>query len=333
MKDLYVLVGRIAPSPINVLILGETGVGKEVVAETIHRRSPRADAPVVRINCAALSEALLESELFGHEKGAFTGAVSAKPGLIEVANGGTVFLDEVGELTPSLQAKLLRVLEAREVTRVGGLRPRPVDVRFISATNRDLETEVTRGAFRSDLFFRLNGLSVVVPPLRDRKSEIVPLAELFLARVCDQMSLLPRPTLTAQAIDLMKAHPWPGNVRELRNAIERAVLLCSDGLIGPGDLGLGQLALAAPRVADPGRSTASPGPMPVGRSEDKNGSPVQARDSRPDHHEERQRIVEALDTCNGNQTRAAKLLGMPRRTLVTKLTAHNIPRPRKIEGL
>ncbi len=315
MQALYVLVGRIAPSHINVLILGETGVGKELVAETIHRRSPRSEGPVVRINCAALSEALLESELFGHERGAFTGAASAKPGLIEVAHGGTVFLDEVGELPPSLQAKLLRVLEAREVTRVGGLRPRTVDVRFVSATNRDLEGEVARGAFRSDLFFRLNGISLVVPPLRARTSEIVPLAEMFLSRAAEQMSLSPRPTLTRQAIDKMIAHGWPGNVRELRNAIERAALLCTDGLIEPNDLGLGQLVPATTRAPDPGRATVTPAHVTDGT----------------DPPDERQRILEALEGCHGNQTRAAKILGMARRTLVAKLTTYNIPRPRKID--
>src|SRR6185503_6105666 len=179
MPQLHRLVERIARGTINVLILGETGAGKEVLAERVQRLSPRARWPFLRLNCAALSETLLESELFGHERGAFTGAVTAKPGLLETAEGGTVFLDEAGELPMSIQVKLLRVIEERQVLRVGGLKPRPIDVRFIAATNRDLEVEVARGAFRQDLFFRLNGVTLVVPPLRDRVSEIEALARLF----------------------------------------------------------------------------------------------------------------------------------------------------------
>ena len=225
MKAAYALVEQLARGSINVLILGETGVGKEIVAEAIHRASPRSGAPLVRIDCAALSEQLLESELFGHERGAFTGAVSAKAGLIEAANGGTVFLDEAGELPASLQAKLLRVLEAREVTRVGSVHARRIDVRFISATNKDLEDGVARGAFRSDLMYRLNGASIEVPPLRERPLEIVPLAELFMQRVAAQLKLSLPPRLTEQAASTLLAHDWPGNVRELRNVIERATLI------------------------------------------------------------------------------------------------------------
>jgi transcriptional regulator with GAF, ATPase, and Fis domain len=308
------MLERVAVSPINVLILGETGVGKEVVAEAIHRLSTRREAGFVRVNCAAVSEALFESELFGHERGAFTGAVASKPGLVEVADKGTVFLDEVGELGAGAQAKLLRVIEAREVTRVGGLRHRSVDVRFLAATNRNLEHEVARGNFRSDLFFRLNGMALSVPPLRARAEEVVPLAELFLTRIAERLCLPTRPRLGASAIKQLLAHSWPGNVRELRNAIERAAVLCVGTVIEAHDL-----ALSAMASAPPSGEKVTTGAMPKPEL-----SPLG-----PGRLRERERIVEALQQCNGNQTRAAALLGMPRRTLVAKLAALSVPRPRK----
>lgn len=304
MRGLHELVERIAGGSINVLFTGETGVGKDLMAELLHRRSPRREAPLVRISCAALSESLLDSELFGHERGAYFGATTAKPGLLEVANGGTVFLDEVGELSPALQLKLLRVIEARELTRLGALRPRPVDIRFVAATQRDLEKDVDDGAFRADLFFRLNGKSIWIPPLRDRTSEILPLAAAFMARLADRLGLSNQPRLLPAAEEALVAHRWPGNVRELRNAIERAVLLRRDGEIGPADLGLPQRP---------------------------SSSPANARASSHPLDDERERIIQALVTCSGNQTRAAKLLQMPRRTLVAKLPRYNIPRPRKFD--
>jgi transcriptional regulator with GAF, ATPase, and Fis domain len=324
MAKLHALVERIASGPINVLVLGETGVGKDVMAEAIHRKSPRREAALVRINCAALSETLLESELFGHERGAFTGAVSAKPGLIEVGNGGTVFLDEVGELSATLQAKLLRVIEARELTRVGGLRPRPVDVRFIAATNRDLQGSVARGDFRADLFYRLNGASILIPPLRDRSSEILPLAEMILARTTARMGQSTPPRLSLTAQDALLRHPWPGNIRELRNVVERAALLCSDGRIGPEDLALTPVPPPSSALSA-SSSTTLPPPA--------NSPAVHAQnDPAPAGEEdERTRIIRALEACNGNQTRAAKLLAMPRRTLVAKLPRYSIPRPRKLD--
>ena len=187
MQRVHALAERAAAGTINVLITGETGVGKELLAETVHRASPRRDGPFVCLNCAALSETLLESELFGHERGAFTGAVEAKPGLLETADGGTLFLDEVGELPLATQAKLLRVIETREVTRLGSVRPRRIDVRFIAATNRDLEAEVGRGAFRQDLYFRLAGITLTIPPLRERVDEIRQLAELFARQICREL--------------------------------------------------------------------------------------------------------------------------------------------------
>ncbi len=297
MKRVHEVVERVARGPINVLLLGETGTGKEVVARTVHARSPRAGGPFVAINCAALSETLLESELFGHEKGAFTGAVEARAGMLESANGGTVFLDEVGEMPPPVQAKLLRVLEERAVQPLGAARSRPIDVRFVTATNRDLEAEVAAGRFRRDLYFRLNGVPVSLPPLRERPEEVEPLARRFLASFAGQLGLGAPPELGAAALETLRAHSWPGNVRELRNVVERAVLLAEGGEIGPEHFA--PLAGAAPPPL------ASGGPI------------------------DRERIVRALEACGGNQTRAAAMLGISRRTLTTKLNALDLPRPRK----
>jgi DNA-binding NtrC family response regulator len=217
------LVQRVAEGSISVLIIGETGVGKEVLAGRIHELSPRRERPFVRINCAALSETLLESELFGHERGAFTGADRAKPGLLATADGGSVLLDEIGELPAATQVKLLRVLEQREILPVGGLKPVPIDVRFLAATNRDLEQEVRRGSFRQDLYFRMAGITLRVPPLRHRADEIPKLAAAFLGRACQEMKRAPS-VLSAEALRLLCGYSWPGNIRELRNVIERAVL-------------------------------------------------------------------------------------------------------------
>ncbi|KYF75892.1 Fis family transcriptional regulator, partial [Sorangium cellulosum] len=223
MRAVYELAERVARGPINILLLGETGVGKEVLAESIHRASPRAQRPLLRLSCVALSESLLESELFGHERGAFTGAVRAKPGLLETAEGGTVFLDEIGELPLSIQAKLLRVIEERKVMRVGGLTPTKIDVRFISATHRNLEAEVSRGAFRQDLYFRLNGVTLTIPPLRERPGEVAALAQLFAERTAKELfpseaSAGTVPISPAALVGLQR-HSWPGNIRELRNVI------------------------------------------------------------------------------------------------------------------
>ncbi|HEX9296342.1 MAG TPA: sigma 54-interacting transcriptional regulator [Polyangiaceae bacterium] len=318
MRDLYKMVGRVAAGNINVLVLGETGVGKDVVAETLHHSSPRKQMPLLRLNCAALSESLLESELFGHEQGSFTGATHAKPGLLESANGGTVFLDEVGELPLSIQAKLLRVIEAREVTRVGGLKVRSLDVRFVSATNRNLEQEIRRGRFREDLYFRLNGISLVVPPLRDRMSEIEPLTDMLITEATRELGLAYKPELSSAALQAIRAERWPGNVRELRNAIQRAVLLCGGKRIEREHLPLGKTAAdVEPTPASMGDDTLS----------EKDWGSAPPRDARSDA--ERQKIVRALEMFVGNQTRAAAYLGIPRRTFVAKLAAHGIPRPRK----
>jgi two-component system, NtrC family, response regulator AtoC len=315
MAHLERLVERVAAASISVLLLGETGVGKEVMAESIHRRSPRRDRPFLRLHCAALSEALLESELFGHEKGAFTGAAAAKPGLLETADGGTVLLDEIGELPPSVQVKLLRVLEDRRVQRVGALAGRDIDVRFVSATHRDLDAEVSAGRFRADLFFRLNGITLRIPSLRERVGEIEPLARRFAEEASRRAGASAPLALSPPALERLRGYDWPGNVRELRNVIERAVLLAGGAPISPEHLvfdGPGSGRLAPPREYAPPQAHGLPPSGP-----------------RADDDAERQRIIEALARCAGNQTHAAKLLGIARSTLVTRLDAYGLPRPRK----
>jgi transcriptional regulator with GAF, ATPase, and Fis domain len=235
MRHVYDFVGKVAPSASTVLIRGESGTGKELVARAIHRNSPRASKPFVAINCAALTEALLESELFGHERGAFTGAVTQKKGKLEEASGGSVFLDELGELAPALQAKLLRVLQEREFERVGGIRPIKADIRLIAATNRDLEDAVRNGAFRRDLYYRLNVVSIVLPPLRERREDIASLANHFVRKHARNTTRQVM-GISEEARSCLACYDWPGNVRELENAMERAVVLGSTELILPEDL-------------------------------------------------------------------------------------------------
>jgi len=301
------VVCRVARSPVSVLIHGETGAGKEVLARALHAVSGRA-GPLLGINCAALSEALFESELFGHERGAFTGAVTAKPGLLEAAAGGTVFLDEIGEMPPPVQAKLLRAIESRQVLRVGGVRPVDLDVRFVAATHRDLLAEAARGRFRQDLYFRLNGITLKLQPLRERRDAIRGLANGFLQAAAGRGCA---PSLSTAAMALLQRHDWPGNVRELKAVIERALLLA------PGDtIEVGHIALDRPAVADAGRAAAAPAPRADASSD-------------PTEQTERDRIIAALEECAGNQTRAARRLGISRATLTNKLTFHRLPRPRK----
>ena len=235
LAQLEPLLQRVARGNINVLVTGETGVGKELVAELVHQLSPRAARPLVRINCAALTETLLASELFGHERGAFTGADRAKPGLLESAEGGTVFLDEVGELPLGIQPKLLRVLEDKEVVRVGALKGRAIDVRFVAATNRDLEHEIERGRFRQDLYFRLNGFQVHIPALRERPDDVPEIARGFLATAAKRAGLRGPASIAREAMALLEGYSWPGNVRELRNVIERACLLARGSTINLED--------------------------------------------------------------------------------------------------
>ncbi len=301
------LIARVAKSDISVVLNGETGVGKEVTARHLHADSPRAAEPFVVIHCGAVAENLLESELFGYQKGAFTGAAQSKMGLFEAAHGGTVFLDEVGEMPPALQVKLLRVLEQREVLPVGATTPRPINVRIIAATHRDLESEVTAGRFRQDLFFRLAGITLTIAPLRERVSEIVPLARTFIEEAAKREGF-PAPSLSEAAVAALESHPWPGNIRELKNVIARAVLLADAGVINPAVLAL--------RVEKDNRKD-SLKPHPGAQLKDA------VREL------ERQRILDALEQAAGNQTRAAKILGIARGTLIARMEEYGIPRPRK----
>jgi two-component system response regulator AtoC len=311
------IVERVAGGSIPVLLVGETGVGKDVLASRIHALSPRASSPFVCVNCAAIPEQLLESELFGYERGAFSGAVQRKLGILEAADGGTVFLDEVGELPLAVQAKLLRVIDTREVLRLGTLKPRRLDVRFVAATNRDLELEVARGTFREDLFYRLNAVVIVVPPLRQRVAEIAPLARLFAMKAARELGLPREPAIGASAMALLEAYPWPGNVRELRNVIERAVLLSSDGReITLEHLPAEKMGRVLPARESP-RTLRAAAMVPPPAS-----GPTLAP-------EERARVISALEQCDGNQTHAAKLLGVSRRTLISRMEAFGLPRPRK----
>jgi two-component system response regulator AtoC len=319
MQRLYELAGRVAQSHISVLIRGETGVGKELLAEAIHQRSPRAQGPFVRINCAAFSEALLESELFGHERGAFTGAVKAKPGLIELAHGGTLFLDEVGEMPLAVQVKLLRVLEDRKLLRVGGLEQQSVDVRFVAATHQDLDACVARGTFRQDLYFRINGFTLTIPPLRERVGEIATLSRFFMDRLAGEQGRS-SPTLTPAAQELLEKHSWPGNLRELRNVMGRALVLCQGSAIQPEHLVFDAAPQGRPAGLEAEHTPLHATPLPPAQAGGTLGEDIAAL--------ERQRILAALEQCAGNQTRAAKLLGISRRTLVTRLGEYGIPRPR-----
>jgi two-component system response regulator AtoC len=394
MKNAYDLLSRAAQSEVSVLIFGETGVGKEMMAESVHRRSRRAHRPYLQLNCAALPETLLESELFGHEKGAFTGAHATKVGLLESTDGGTVFLDEIGELGLGTQAKLLRVLEERTLLRVGGTKPHRISVRFVTATNRDLVRECRDGRFRSDLYYRISGLVVRIPPLRQRRIEIEPLARHFLAQFCRSIEQ-PEPLLTEGALELLLEYDWPGNVRELKNVVERSALLAGRepiepehvlldpppserhdsepdaltevidraslrspreslsagrgslgpgrGSLGPGrgSLGPGRGSLSAAREA-PSTGRTSLGPSTPSRAphvdpassgsripKSLSAGPLDPEGRAAQLDAERARLIEALDDCGGNQTRAALRLGISRRQLISMIEFWQLPRPKK----
>jgi two-component system response regulator AtoC len=293
MARVHELVRLVAPAAIPVILLGETGVGKTLVAETIHRRSVHGSGPFVRVNCAAFAETLLESELFGHERGAFTGASQAKAGLVEAASGGTLLLDEIGDMPLATQAKLLHALEHSEVLRVGALKTRPIDVRFIAATNRDLEACVADGRFRQDLYFRLNGVTITVPPLRERPSEIHALSRAFAH---DAFARMGRPPVgvTDAALELLARYPWPGNVRELRNVMVRAVLFAQGERIGTEHF---EITTGKEPAPDVGRGKLH----------------TEVREL------ERRRIVEALAGAQDNMSSAARTLGISRGTLRSRM--------------
>ncbi len=297
MERVLELVRRVAPSRAAVLVRGESGTGKERIAALLHRSSDRANGPFVKLNCAAVPEALLESELFGHEAGAFTGASKRREGRFELADGGTLFLDEVGEMSPAMQSKLLRVLQEGEFERVGGTRTVEVDVRIVAATNRDLALAVERGTFRADLLYRLDVVPVVLPPLRERPEDIVPLARHFLR---------PGVALDADAERELCAYRWPGNVRELQNVVQRVSLLCEDGVV---------TAELVRRWLRPTAAAPAAEPDYVLPSDD----PFVALVGRPLAEVERELVRRTLERCGGNRRRTAAMLGIGVRTLFNKL--------------
>jgi DNA-binding NtrC family response regulator len=320
MQRVYALVDRVARATLPVLVLGETGAGKELVSRAVHERSARKSGPFVAINCASIPPNLIESVLFGHEKGAFTGATERRAGVFEQAHGGSVFLDEVGELAAPVQAALLRVLETKKVVRVGGTRELEVDVRVIAATHRDLPTMVSQGTFREDLMFRLDALSLRVPPLRERVEEIVPLAMRFLARAEAQWGIGAK-ILSSEASAALRAYRWPGNVRQLKNVIERAAVVCGDPQISIDDLPAALVAPAdVPATGEPPPASAR---VPL---KERTFGPLLEHDANLPFTDrvgafEARLIREALATTAGNQTKAAALLKIPRRTLTNKIHA------------
>ncbi|GAB3386629.1 nif-specific transcriptional activator NifA [Azotobacter armeniacus] len=300
MRRVFDQIRRVAKWNSTVLVLGESGTGKELIASAIHYNSPRAHRPLVRLNCAALPETLLESELFGHEKGAFTGAVKQRKGRFEQADGGTLFLDEIGEISPMFQAKLLRVLQEGELERVGGNQTVRVNVRIVAATNRDLESEVEKGKFREDLYYRLNVMAIRIPPLRERTADIPELVEFLLSKISRQQG---RPlTVTDSAIRLLMSHRWPGNVRELENCLERSAIMSEDGTITRDVVSLTGVDNETPSLA---------APLPE----------INFADESLD---DRERVIAALEQAGWVQAKAARLLGMTPRQIAYRIQTLNI---------
>ena len=329
MSRLFLLIERLASSDLPVLVCGETGTGKEICATALHTWSVRRERPLVTLNCAALQETLVESELFGHERGAFTGAVGAKPGLLERGNGGTVLLDEVGELSASAQAKLLRVLETKRVQRLGDVRDREIDIRIVAATNRNLDVEVREGRFRQDLFFRLSGGMLWLPPLRDRRRELPILAQTFLAEACARAGREPM-AISDATMRALAAYSWPGNVRELRNLMDYVAAAVCEPMLEPSHIvaRLGGSGAVAARDLDgwalEPADAADTGVFSL-------PEPNAPRRFRPIEEEvrelERQRMAAALGETGGNQTKAAELIAMPLRTFQTKVKQYGLAPP------
>ena len=297
MQEVLAIVERVAPTNSTVLLGGESGVGKDLIARVIHEKSRRASGPFIKINSTAIPENLLESELFGYEKGAFTGASSSKPGKFELADKGTLFLDEIGDVPPATQVKLLRVLQEREFERLGGTRTVKVDVRLVAATNRDLRAALEEGTFREDLYYRLNVVPIDIPPLREHKEDIPDLTNLFLRKFCGE-SGRPVTTISPEATNLLLSHHWPGNVRELQNIIERACALAKTSRLEPGDIHID----SSPRNK---ATTSGEGFLPAGMTLDQ---------------WEDDMIREALKRAGGNKSQAARLLGLSRNALRYRLS-------------
>jgi DNA-binding NtrC family response regulator len=294
LKDILALIRKVAPTDSPVFIQGESGTGKELVANTVWHYSTRKESPFIALNCASLSESLIESEIFGHEKGAFTSAYQLKHGLVEVADKGTLFLDEIGEMPMGLQAKLLRFLDSGEFRRLGGNKALRVDVRLITATNKDLPEMIKAGTFREDLFYRLNVITVTIPPLRERREDIPELARYFLKKYSKKLSKVVK-DFTGEALELLSGYHWPGNVRELENVIERAVILCETDRVGAEDLSIPAAAAVSELGTNPSLEEM-----------------------------EKNYILRVLKEANGNQSRASQLLGIDRKTLYLKLKKYGI---------
>jgi two-component system, NtrC family, response regulator AtoC len=317
---------KVAATDATVLLMGESGTGKEIAARSVHDWSGRAHGPFVAVNCAALSSTLLESELFGHEKGAFTGAYARQRGRIELAEGGTFFLDEVGELEPGLQARLLRVIQEKRFERVGGQQAVDANVRWIAATNRDLPCMVSEGRFREDLYHRIAVFPVRMPPLRQRREDIAPLAERLLGRIAISVGR-PQLRLSPEATQTLSRWDWPGNVRELANVLERSAILAEANEIRSQDLEL--FSSVKPGVEAAPAMLPDLAPLASARRPEERTPPQGLETTQLFALDERSRIMAALERCAGNQTRAAQLLGISRGTLVNRLTEYDMPRPRK----